>query len=186
MISIILVVIIFIFAMSIFEWIQDNPLISSVVFAVLILMVIMIKVLIDRHKDKVAQEAVSRLSMEDIDMMSGEEFEQFVAALLRRNGFTSIQMTPRTGDHGIDILAIRNGTHFAVQCKRYSKKVGNKAIQEAFSGQHFYKVDKAMVVTNNWFTKNAMNEAKRLKVDLWDREVIQKEIRSGIEKVKRN
>jgi HJR/Mrr/RecB family endonuclease len=52
----------------------------------------------------------------------------------------------------------------AIQCKHYSQPVGNKAVQEVYSGKDFYNTDIAVVVTNNEFTKSAKELASSLDV----------------------
>ena len=98
---------------------------------------------------------------------SGEEYEMICCQKLRQHGFTHVQTTPRTGDHGIDILAKRSGRKYAIQCKYYSSPVGNHAVQEAFSGCSYYGYHIPIVLTNNVFTTNAIDEAQRLGVQLW-------------------
>ena len=41
----------------------------------------------------------------DFDKTDGEAFEYFCADLLRANGFTNVELTKKTGDLGVDILA---------------------------------------------------------------------------------
>lgn len=41
-----------------------------------------------------------------------------------------------------------------------------KAVQEIVSGMHYYGADKAMAVTNSYFTKPAMKMAEKCKVVL--------------------
>ena len=72
---------------------------------------------------------------DDYDYMSGDDFEYFCADILRGNGFKNVEVTKASGDHGIDVLAKKDGVKYAIQCKRYSKPVGNKAVQEAYSGK---------------------------------------------------
>ena len=109
---------------------------------------------------------------DNYDSMSGEDFELFCADILRGNGFKDVEVTKASGDHGIDVLAKKDGVKYAIQCKRYSKPVGNKAVQEAYSGKDIYKADVAVVMSNMNFTSQAMEDAKKLKVELWDREKI--------------
>lgn len=101
--------------------------------------------------------------------MEGHEFEHFCADLLRSNGFTNVLVTQGSADHGIDILANKKGMRYAVQCKCYTNNVGNKAIQEAYSGREIYKADIAVVMINRFFTKQAIEDARKLNVQLWDR-----------------
>ena len=74
--------------------------------------------------------------------------------------------TPTTGDQGVDLITEKDGIRCAIQCKFYSKPVGNKAIQEVIAGRGFYNCDTAMVVTNNSFTKSAKQLAKNSNVQL--------------------
>ena len=92
--------------------------------------------------------------------------------LLEKNGFSNISGTEKTGDHGIDILARLNGVTYAIQCKRYSGNIGNRAVQEAFSGKAYYNADVAVVMTNSYFTQQAQDDAARIGVKLWNRDYI--------------
>ncbi len=107
-----------------------------------------------------------------IDHMDGHQFEYYCADLLKRNGYSNVVVTPGSGDQGVDILAERDGTTYAFQCKCYSGKVGNKAVQEAFSGRTYYDRNVAVVLTNNYFTEQARDAARKMNVLLWDRNTL--------------
>ena len=110
-------------------------------------------------------------------MKDGVAFEEYCANLLKDNGFTNIETTKASGDHGVDILAEKFDVTYAVQCKYYSSPVGNKAVQEAHSGRGYYKRDIAVVMTNNSFTPQAKDEADQLGVKLWDGERLKQMIK---------
>ena len=112
----------------------------------------------------------------DYSNMPGYEFEEFVAKILKQDGFTNVKVSKKSGDHGIDIVANKNGILYGIQCKRYKDKVGNGAVQEAYTGAAYYKCDKAMVITNSEFTKAAIDEAKKIGVELWDGDKLKSEI----------
>lgn len=112
------------------------------------------------------------LDLQEIDEMDGHDFEYYVQDLLKKNGFHNVSVTQGSADHGIDVLANKNGKSYAIQCKRYNGKVGNKAVQEAYSGKDIYGADIAVVITNQFFSKQATGDAARLGVELWDREVL--------------
>lgn len=103
------------------------------------------------------------------DIMKGHEFEHFCADLLKSNGFDNVIVTQGSGDHGIDILADKDEISYAIQCKCYSSNVGNDAVQQALAGKKFYKRDIAVVLTNQYFTPQAKEEASVFGVKLWDR-----------------
>lgn len=100
--------------------------------------------------------------------MDGHEYEYQCAKMLKRKGFSKIKVTRASGDQGIDILAYKKGKKYGIQCKYYSRPVGNKAVQEAFTGAKFYDCDVAVVLTNNTFTSSAQNLAKKTDVLLWE------------------
>ncbi len=108
----------------------------------------------------------------NFDMMDGHEFEYFCADLLKRNGFENVEVTKGSGDHGVDILAEKEGVTYAIQCKCYSSNIGNAAIQQVHTGKSLYHKDVAIVMTNRYFTAQAKEEAKSLLVKLWDRDKI--------------
>ena len=105
----------------------------------------------------------------DIDVMEGVEFEKFCADLLKKRGFTEVEITKASGDFGVDILAEKEGVTYAIQCKRYTETVGVKAVQEACAGREYYDRMVGAVMTNQYFTEPAVKAAKKLKILLWDR-----------------
>ena len=100
--------------------------------------------------------------------MEGHEFEYFCADLLKRNGFTEVEVTKGSGDYGADILAQKEGVTYAVQCKCYTGPVGVGAVQEVYAGRDYYDRMVGAVMTNQYFTSPAVKAAEKLKILLWD------------------
>ncbi|MBQ3178953.1 MAG: restriction endonuclease [Clostridia bacterium] len=105
----------------------------------------------------------------NFDMMEGHDFEHFCAKLLENNGYEKVNVTQGSGDQGIDIIAYRDGIKYGIQCKCYSSDIGNKAVQEVFAGKTFYECHIGVVLTNQYFTKSAIELAKKNGILLWDR-----------------
>ena len=101
--------------------------------------------------------------------MEGHEFEYFCADLLKRNGFTEVEVTKGSGDYGADILAQKEGVTYAVQCKCYTGPVGVGAVQEVYAGRDYYDRMVGAVMTNQYFTAPAVEAAEKLHILLWDR-----------------
>ena len=101
-------------------------------------------------------EAIRRpgSSMASIDAMTGVEFENYVAARLRRAGW-HVDFTAATGDYGVDLIAAKDGKSVAVQCKRYGNPVGVAAVQQVVSGARHHDCTKSIVVSNQEFTQAA-------------------------------
>ncbi len=112
-----------------------------------------------------------------IDALDGYDFEVLVCVLFENSGF-KCDLTPKSKDNGVDLIAKKDFHSLAVQTKLYYQhSVGNKAIQEAFTGKNFYNCDIAVVVTNSTFSKSAVETAKKLNVLLIDREILFKIIK---------
>ena len=155
----------------IFQILNDRRLLvlTGILSAAAVVLVVLFSVmLIGRWRDSRAAD-----SLREIDAMSGPEFEQFCASLMKKQGFKKICLTPGSGDQGVDITAVRDGVTYAVQCKRYNSPVGNTAVQEVTAGKAYYGCDAAMVITNSYFTVGAGKLAKANQVVLIDRDMLQ-------------
>lgn len=119
--------------------------------------------------------ATIQYSIHDTDMMNGTEFENFIGLLFTKMGYKA-SVTKTSGDQGIDVIAERNGIKFGIQAKCYSNVVGNSAIQEVVAGMAYYKCDKGLVVTNNTFTKSAVELAEANNITLWNRSILKQKI----------
>lgn len=97
---------------------------------------------------------------------NGIEYEQYCANYLNRHGYRNAKVTKASGDHGVDVIAYKRGKKYAVQCKYYSSPVGNKAIQEVYTGIALYDCNHGIVITNSTFTKQAKAEASKLGIKL--------------------
>ncbi|MBI3888214.1 restriction endonuclease [Candidatus Nomurabacteria bacterium] len=104
----------------------------------------------------------------NVTEMSGIDFENHLADLLKKNGFDSVTGTPKTGDQGADLIAKRNGKTIIIQAKRYAGTVGNKAVQEVIGAINFYNGDEGWVITNSSFTKSARELANKSGIKLID------------------
>ncbi len=94
----------------------------------------------------------------DLKSLNGSDYERYCAAILRAHGWV-VQETPVTGDFGADLIAERAHIRLAVQCKLYSRPVGNKAVQEINSARPLYNATHACVVAPFGFTKQAKRTA---------------------------
>jgi restriction system protein len=88
------------------------------------------------------------------DDMTPNEFETYCAEELRRAGWNA-RVTLQSRDQGVDVVAEKDGIRVVVQCKLYSRPVGNKAVQETAAARAHEKADYGVVVTNNRYTSDA-------------------------------
>lgn len=78
------------------------------------------------------------LKSSETEVNSPLGYEYTIANKLQQLGFTA-QATKASGDQGADIIAEKDGKSFAIQCRLYSKPVGNQAVQEAYAAATFYQ-----------------------------------------------
>jgi len=117
-------------------------------------------------------------TMDDVSRMSGIQFEEFVACLFLRMGYTEIKLTP-PNDQGGDLLCVSpGGVPVVVQAKRWKGNVGNAAVQELLGAMRHYRRSKGIVVTNSTFTRAAVQLAESdCDVTLCDKQWLEAQIR---------
>ena len=98
-------------------------------------------------------------TLNKIKITNPYDFEEQCAEILKNNGWEA-EATRKSGDQGVDVVATKNGKRVVLQCKLYSHPVGNKAVQEVFTGKTFYNADFAVVVSNNEYTPQARELAE--------------------------
>jgi HJR/Mrr/RecB family endonuclease len=104
---------------------------------------------------------------EEVRFMSGAQFEVFVADLFEAMGHQTMVLGG-AGDQGVDVLVNPRGKRIAVQCKNYSKPVGNKAVQEVYAGARHHRCVEAWVVAPAGYTSGAIALARSTDVSLCD------------------
>ena len=117
------------------------------------------------------QRRLTHSGIAEIDLMDGITFERYLETLFSGLGYR-VHRTRTAGDFGADLVATKEGTRTIVQAKRYTKRVGVRAVQEAVAARGMYQGSEAIVVTNNYYTDQAAILAKANGVVLWDRDYL--------------
>ena len=128
---------------------------------------------LERFESFLNSDQIEHISLNNLDHISGYEFESLLKKLFESMGYL-VEQTKLSGDQGADLIVSKFGERTVVQAKRHSNKITNTAIQEVVAAIRFYKASKAMVVTTNEFTNSAIELAKANKVELIDRNIIEK------------
>ena len=106
--------------------------------------------------------------VEDLESLTGFEFETYLMRLLKEHGFDDIRTTGATGDQGADLIAHLNGRSIVIQAKHCRGSVGNRAVQEVAGAVRYYRADEAWVITTGTFTASAKVLAQVNNVKLVD------------------
>jgi hypothetical protein len=123
-----------------------------------------------RHKRELADllaGAKYRLIHTDWRSLRGVAFEQFLSDVFQALGYR-VQTTKGSGDQGVDLIVTGKGRRIAVQAKGYADSVGNKAVQEVYSGMIFYGCEISVVITNSRFTSGARELAHKVGCHLYE------------------
>ncbi len=122
----------------------------------------------NRKNHKIFLQKVQISTISQTDLLTGVEFEQFLSQIFKAMGY-DVSLTKSSSDFGADLIAVKNKTKIAVQAKRYSKTVGAHAVQEVLGAKKHYGATEAMVITNNYFSKEAQTLALENDIKLIDR-----------------
>lgn len=107
------------------------------------------KFIIDQAKQSDLRRTTSQI---------GLDFEQKCGTRLQDLGF-AIEFTKISGDFGCDIVAVKDGLRYALQCKGLNSPAGISSVQEAAAARSHYKADYAVVVSKGGYTKAAKDLA---------------------------
>lgn len=144
----------------------------AIVFFPVVIIFYLAKKLIKKIQLKLLEEYLSKLSIDSIDTLSGEEFEELLFAVFLTKGYT-VTKTKKSHDYGADLILTKNDIKIVIQCKLYyNRSVSNSAVQEISTAKAYYQADCAIVITNSTFTKPATILAENTGVKLIGRDKI--------------
>jgi hypothetical protein len=118
-------------------------------------------------------------SSDNLQDLSGQDFEKLIEALLARMGFQT-EMTKTTGDGGIDIIAKLDkpifGGLYLFQCKRFAPDnlVGAPTVRDFYGAVTADRAVKGIFITTSDFTAQAREFAQRVGIELIDITQLQK------------
>lgn len=103
--------------------------------------------------------------------ISPYEFEELVGEVFKRMGY-QIEITSKSGDYGVDIIARDKNDVIAIQTKKYrtGNNVSNQDVQRLLGAMQLstVKANKAILITTSDFTIQAKEQAKETPVELWN------------------
>jgi len=151
-------------------WIHRTALLDTAAALIIVTAGLVITKLIRASR---AWWAIHNPKMRRIDQMTGLQFEQCVAGLLKAQGYHRIRLTEQF-DYGVDIIAAKDGIRWGIQVKRYSGLVGAGAVRQAVTALNIYGCDRAMVITNSSYSYVAIELAVSNGCVLIDRDTLTK------------
>ena len=118
--------------------------------------------LVEKSCHKLSNETQVNLNF---NYEKGLKFENLCYQKLRSQGW-EVKKTPVSGDQGVDLIASIDDFRLCIQCKDHQKAIGNKAVQEIYSGKKYWLGTHAILISRSGFTKSAKKLALSSKVIL--------------------
>jgi restriction system protein len=100
--------------------------------------------------------------------MSPEEYERFVAELLRVEGWQA-EPTSYMRDFGIDVIAERDGIRLGVQAKMFAganRVVGSPDVLQTYGAAAYADCAQAMIATDSELSPDALKVATKLSIEI--------------------
>ena len=113
------------------------------------------------------------IELQQIDEMTGLEFERYLKHLYERHGY-KVKLTKQSKDYGANLIIKKGKKSFVVQAKCFNKKVGIRAVQEVVGAIKHYRAYGGIVITNQDYTTPAKNLAKSNGIQLINRDELDK------------
>jgi superfamily II DNA or RNA helicase len=107
-----------------------------------------------------------------------QAFERDVARLLIHAGFEDVRIVAGSGDHGADVLAVRDGRSWVVQCKHSTTSSATRhGIEEVANAAEYYGADRMVLAISRSAGPGLLDEQRRfrmrgLDVAIWDPAVL--------------
>lgn len=127
----------------------------------LVIIAAIICLIISVHTKKAVEEG--RFS--SFEGMDGHQFEHVIAQNLKKWGYI-VEVTPGSGDYGVDIIVLKDGKKVGIQCKNWAAPVGVKAVQEVYSGGVYWGCSEFWIMGRSGYTRSCREMAKKLGVKL--------------------
>lgn len=155
------------YAIPVYFYIKQNPIWLIPVW-IIVLSVILGFYYIKKRIEKKKYMAIQKFN--EILKLDWREFEKFVAAILEDKGFHTI-LWVWIRDGWVDVTAHLWDKKFLVQCKHYGfDNVWVEKIRELNGIMHGEVIPAGWIfVTTSGFTPDAISEANKYGIDLWDR-----------------
>ncbi len=151
----------------VYVYIIEHPILLIPIGVVLLCITGLIFYYIEQRK-KIRMRAMTQLS--EVMKLDWREFEEFVADILKQKWFHTL-LWVWIKDGGVDVTATLGDKKFFVQCKHYnSENIWVEKIRELHGVMTGEIVPVwGIFVTTTGFSPDAISEAHKYGIDLWDR-----------------
>ncbi|OLB92579.1 MAG: hypothetical protein AUH25_00200 [Thaumarchaeota archaeon 13_1_40CM_38_12] len=107
------------------------------------------------------------------------EFEELVGKLFAAKGYR-VEVTQKSGDYGVDVLAKAGHDIVAIQVKHWKLPVGGPDVHKTLGSMLTFGANRAIVVTTSDFTNQAYEIQKNTPIELWNGERVREEFKNHL------
>jgi len=122
------------------------------------------------------------ITLPELRQKTPREFEEYIAKLLPKLGYSKVYLTPYTSDSGYDIKADKKNNRVLFECKRYSNqnKVGSRDVRIFADACRRLKADSGIFITTSNFTRTVEEEQKSrsIPIEFWNGKELIKKIKN--------
>lgn len=100
--------------------------------------------------------------------MTPRQFEEYVCEYYRKQGYKA-DITPSSGDYGIDVFATKGKEKLAIQAKMYgssTRKINRQCVMELHGAKDYFDCTKAIIATDGIFLPDAIEVAAKLNIEI--------------------
>lgn len=100
--------------------------------------------------------------------MRPDEYEYIVAEYFEAKGYETT-VSQYSNDYGIDVFAIKGKEKIAIQAKMFggsTRPINRQMVMELHGAKDYFDCTKAIIATNGRIIDNALEVAKKLKIDI--------------------
>jgi len=123
---------------------------------------------LNNRKQNVKPESKLLAHLKNKSHITPREFEQLVAEHYQNEGYET-EITPYSGDYGVDIIAQKGEERIAIQAKMYgnsARKVNRETVMQLFGAMTYRQCNKAVIATDGTCMTDAIEVANRLGVEI--------------------
>jgi restriction system protein len=111
-----------------------------------------------RAEQEEAERKRKLRTIEGLQQLSGKEFEDLIASLFRKDGYT-VRQCGGSGDEGVDLILQISTAKDVVQCKRWKTDVGSPVVREFYGAVMHSNARHGFIITTAHFSSSARSFA---------------------------
>ncbi len=123
------------------------------------------------------------ISLESLRNDTPRGFEEYIAKLLPKLGYSAVKLTSQAADSGYDISAIKQAEKVLFECKKYSadNKVGSRDVRIFADACRRMRANHGIFVTTGFFTRTVAIEQKdrAIEIEFWDGNELLRQIKNS-------